>query len=456
MSFDRRTLMRGAAVAGLAGVALPGLASAADLEFRIRHQYRPFDLIAPRFVQHDAAARAGAVATGVRPVAPFCSVLVRSSGAVAAGLVGGGNSVLGRYRDGAASIEVTVGGTTTVVESVAADVPEGAGFAVVVNENAVTVLADTGGGWQPLLTNRDGVRALIDLRDPRVLKGLSYGYEGAVGRVRAGYYGQAGVRDPHVVQYADGRPVIRDGKLYLTLTNAGLGFFQQAHWGVWTLDLADPTRLTQVAQLFFARDGVVLGDHAGQIVIDGDEFVLAMSSWGDFNFAGVHVRYVRTRANVLSGVHVLPTQRMPLPTTVSSWDPAMTRIDGQWHVAFVESPAQSPSFVFHPALARGRSLERLSAVGADLTLDQTEGTIIQRIGGRWYVLASDGDARIYRKYDLAMRPQGTLNAPYGTNIPHPMVFQYRDRYWMVTFNGTQYAEPVLGYGGHGDFIVMTE
>lgn len=364
--------------------------------------------------------------------------------------------MLGRYAAGAVTIEVTVGGATTVVASAAAELPEGAGFAVVVNENAVTVLADTGGGWQPLLTNRDGVRALIDLRDPRVLRRLSYGYEGATGRVRAGYYGQAGVRDPHVVQYADGRPYIRDGKLYLTLTNAGLGFFQQAHWGVWTLDLANPTRLTQVAQLFFARDGVVLGDHAGQIVIDGDEFVLAMSSWGDFNFAGVHVRYARTRANVLSGVHVVPTQRMPLPTDVSSWDPAMTRIDGQWHVAFVESPAQSPAFVFHPALARGRSLERLSLVGADLTLDQTEGTIIQRIHGDWYVLASDGDARVYRKYDLAMRPQGTLNAPYGTNIPHPMVFRYRNRYWMVTFDGTQFAEPVLGYGTHGDFIVMTE
>jgi hypothetical protein len=456
MSLDRRTVLRGMAVAGLAGVALPGVADASELEFHIRHQFRPFDLVAPRFVQHDAPARQGVVATGVRPVAPFCAVLVRSSGAVSAGLVGEGTSVLGRYADGTATIEVTVGGTTTVVKSVAATVPAGSGFAVVVNENAVTVLADTGTGWQPLLTNRDGVRALIDLRDPRVLRRLSYGYEGAVGRVRAGYFGQAGVRDPHVVQYADGRPVIRDGKLYLTLTNAGLGFFQQAHWGVWTLDLANPTRLTQVAQLFFARDGVVLGDHAGQIVVDGDEFVLAMSSWGDFNFAGVHVRYVRTRANVLSGVHVLPTKRMPLPTDVSSWDPAMTRIDGQWHVAFVESPAQSPAFVFHPALARGRTLESLSLVGADLTLDQTEGTIIQRLHGKWYVLASDGDARVYRKYDLSMRPQGTLNAPYGTNIPHPMVFQYRNRYWMVTFNGTQYAEPVLGYGGHGDFIVMTE
>jgi hypothetical protein len=25
---------------------------------------------------------------------------------------------------------------------------------------------------------------------------------------------------------------------------------------------------------------------------------------------------------------------------------------------------------------------------------------------------------------------------------------------MLTFDGTQFAEPVLGYGGHGDFLVM--
>ncbi len=470
MSFDRRTLLRGVGAAGVASLALPGLAMAdpADLEFRIRYEFRPFDLIAPRFVQYDSVApplRDTVVSTGVRPRAPYGSVLVevRSGAGVVAGLVGDdGTRVLGTYDAGRAAIEVTLGGKTTVVRSVAANLPAPFWFAVVVNENAVTVLADTTGtgtAWQPLLTERNGVRALIDLRVPDTLGRLSYGYGGRgdalLGRVRAGYFGQAGVRDPHVVQYADGRPLIRNNKLYLTLTNAGLGFFQQAHWGVWTLDLTDPTRLEQVAALFFARDGVVLGDHAGQIVLDGDEFVLAMSSWGDFDFAGVRVNYVRTKENVLSGVHVLPTTPLPLPTPVSSWDPALTRIGGQWHVAFVESPAQSPAFVFHPALARGRTLESLSLVGADQTVDQTEGTIIQRIDGTWYVLASDGDARLYKVYDLTMRPQGTLDAPYGTNIPHPMVVHARGTWYLLTFDGTQYAEPVLGYGGHGDFIVMT-
>lgn len=477
-SIERRTLLSGLGLAGAAALVGPGPASAAppgplDLHFAVEHKYRPFALIAPRFVQYDTAVAPAAasdtlIVTDSRPRAPYGAVEVEVralGGTVLAGLAGDGVSVLGAYSAGRASIEVTVGGTTTVVDSVPATLVAPFRFAVVVNENAVTVLADptgTGTGWQPLVSERDRVRALVDLRDPQVLGRLGYAYGGrdsvTLGRVRAGYFGQAGVRDPHVVQHADGRPFIRDGKLYLTLTQAGLGFFQQAHWGVWTLDLADPTRLEQVANLFFARDDVVLGDHAGQIVWDGRRFILAMSSWGDFDGSGVHIRHATTTANVLSGVHVLATEPLPLPTSVSSWDPALTRIGGRWHVAFVESPAQSPAFVFHPALAvgpRGAAHdEGLALAGADLSVDQTEGTIIQRFGSRWHVLASDGDARQYKVYDLGMRLLGTLDAPYGTNIPHPMVVPVRGGWWLLTFDGTQYAEPVLGYGGHGDFIVM--
>jgi hypothetical protein len=30
----------------------------------------------------------------------------------------------------------------------------------------------------------------------------------------------------------------------------------------------------------------------------------------------------------------------------------------------------------------------------------------------------------------------------------------RTKYVMISFNGTQYFEPALGYGTHGDFFVM--
>ncbi len=482
----RRTVLWGAAAGAVASAvgALPaaaraGIGAAAttpfDLHFRVTRKHRPFDLIAPKFVQFDSALTPAPlttlVNTGVRPRAPFGSVVVevrRAEGTVVAGLAGGSTSVLGTLdpTTGRATIEVTAGGVTTVVADAEARVSGAFRFAVVVNENAVTALVDptgAGTGWQPLVTARDAVRALVDLRVPDVLGALGYAYGGrgdvGIGRVQAGYFGQAGVRDPHVVQHADGRPLIRDGKLYLTMTNAGLGFFQQAHWGVWTLDLADPSKLEQVAVLFFQRDGVVLGDHAGQIVYDDrtDRFILLMSSWGDFAFRGVHVRHASTAANVLSGVHVIPTERLPLPTSVSSWDPSLTRVDGRWHLAFVESEAQQPAFVFHPALAvapRGADYTRTARVGADTSVDQTEGPIIQRVGGGWYVFASDGDARQYPVYDLAMRKLGTLDAPYGTNIPHPMLVPVGREWWMITFDGTQYAEPVLGYGGHGDLVVL--
>jgi hypothetical protein len=49
-------------------------------------------------------------------------------------------------------------------------------FAFVVCENQVTGLTDTGQGWLPLLTARDQVAALIDLRDPATLSRHAFGY----------------------------------------------------------------------------------------------------------------------------------------------------------------------------------------------------------------------------------------------------------------------------------------
>ncbi len=57
---------------------------------------------------------------------------------------------------------------------------------------------------------------------------------------------------------------------------------------------------------------------------------------------------------------------------------------------------------------------------------------------------------------VRVRLQGTRDAPYVTNIPHPQIVPLPDGgHLMVTFDGTQYGESVLGYGGHGDVIVMS-
>jgi hypothetical protein len=510
----------------IAQLALPPAARLApsllDLEFSIVEQFRPFDLLPEGFVQvHEQFREAnlrrltrtglqseGAPAqmslspgrlrltssraeptllrTEAGPVAPYCTVIVTigssetgadEAGTVTAGLVrDASNYVIASFeRNGdpakaAVAIDVRVEGRTTRVASVNVDRAGVTRYAFTVNENYVTALVARGVDWVPVVQHR--ITDLLDLRNPAVLRQYRYGFgAGGAGTtvtiedVRAGYFGQAGIRDLHVISHSDGRPYIRNGKLYLTATQAGLSFFQAAHWGVWTLDLDEPYQVEPVAALFFERDGLVLGDHAGQIVADDHDggFHVAVSSWGDFAFKGMHVRYCRTFNNILSGVHVLKSARMSLPTDVSAWDPSMVRIGGRWYVGFVESPYQDPTrgFNFHPALARsdrGGSLNRLSKVGADLSRDQTEGTILQKVGGRWYLLASDGVDRQYRVYDLSMKLLGFLKAPYGSNIPHPQVIPISDQgqttYLLITFEGTQYHEELLGYGTHGDLIVM--
>ena len=347
-------------------------------------------------------------------------------------------------------------------------------FAFVANENRVIALVSSPsdlGGWRPLI-ERDiyfetgnNPATSLDLRDqsrlepsPTALRN-GFGARSETGsnilidRVRAGYFGEAGVRDPHVVQYADGAPYIKDNKLYFTQTNAGLGFFEKAHWGVWTLDLDDYTKIEQVGNIFWRNADSpsvpptkVLGHHAGQIIRDEAEsrWILIASSWGDFgpqggdrgNFgaetypdaypSGEYREQDQPRdpnaprrepppavvyeepvdiiyderpltEDILRGVRILegkkhPINDIPFPTE-GKWDPGLTRIDGVWYLSYVI--ALDLFSDFQPALAKsppnGDHLAAVEFVGADWEKVATEGPIIQKLGGEWRLFASCGD-----------------------------------------------------------------
>jgi hypothetical protein len=463
--------------------------------------------------------------------APFSTVIVdveRFSGTtgpentVFAGLVKDqSNYVTAFYNNSTkkAGLSVCVNGAVTTLGTVDATLAAPLRFAFVANENEVTALVGDGssaiGNFRPLIKRNasiydhgtpdtaDDTPTGLDLRDKTVLKDYKNGFgvratSGAIalGGVEAGYYGECGVRDPHVVQYADGTPYIKDNKLYFTLTNAGLGFFEKAHWGVWRMDLSDYTNIEQVGNIFWTNDGdptKVLGHHAGQIVRDEAKgrWIVLVSSWGDFGPQGgdraltpgvvtqnpanppVDILYAEPGSiNPLEGVHVLTGKRHPVNEvpykTEGKWDPGITRIGDRWYFAYVI--ANDLFTDFQPALARsavGADHTALTFVGTDAGKRATEGPIIQKLGSQWRVLASCGDDEPdelgfdnkYPMYTLDMRFDGYLNAPHPTNIPHPMVVPIplstgNTKYIMITFNGTQYYEPLLGYGTHGDFIVM--
>jgi hypothetical protein len=435
-------------------------------------------------------------------------------------------------------------------------------FAFVANENEITALVGDRfmdiGNFRPLIKRNattddndtpdpaDDTPTGLDLRRRDVLATFKNGFGARNGsgrpiildRVRAGYFGEAGVRDPHVVQYADGTPYIKNNKLYFTLTNAGLGFFEKAHWAVWTMDLSDYTKIEQVGNIFWYNAGqpnIILGHHAGQIVRDEAEgrWIVVVSSWGDFGPQGgdqgnfgfvtypdrvtvfdrdpddpnnpldrvepyeppVDILYdeLPLSTNLLRGVHILegkkhPVNAVPFPTE-GKWDPGLTRINGRWHLSYVI--ALDLFSDFQPALARsprGANHKAVRFVGADWGKRATEGPIIQKLGGKWRMFASCGDdepERFQNRYPIyflrAANPDtpvtrqraeegtarrlafdGYLDAPHPTNIPHPMIVpisitvngRRRTKYIMITFNGDQFFERVLGYGTHGDFFVM--
>jgi hypothetical protein len=102
--------------------------------------------------------------------------------------------------------------------------------------------------------------------------------------------------------------------------------------------------------------------------------------------------------------------------------------------------------------------------------------VIQKVGGEWYLLCSTGRGDIefegvppgsFRVYDLEMNLITYLNDttspkwPYPTNIPHPMITPLPDlpgrgdtKWIMLTFNETFFYIDFLGYGTHGNFVVM--
>ena len=117
-------------------------------------------------------------------------------------------------------------------------------------------------------------------------------------------------------------------------------------------------------------------------------------------------------------------------------------------------------FDFHPALAAGPTLDDLRLLGAATDRTATEGTTLVEVDGRMVVLASDGresprgQRARFPVLDLEMRDVGVLDAPYPTNLPWPSVAHVDGAWLMATFNGRAVGEKLLGYGTHGDLVVM--
>lgn len=415
-------------------------------------------------------ARPTVLAPGPLPqVAPYCTVMCETSAPVTLSFASGEALVEGVV-DGRAWLRVTTGDRTTVHRPRRHRWPRSQrrydAVALTLTGTHATVLTRSGGEW--IGRARVDLTGRLDTRTPSFLDGL---HVDATAPLLAGPFGQLGLRDLRVVTEADGSPYTRRrGEILLTATSAGPGFFDTAHTSVWALDLdrlGQGTELTHLSDLFFRREGKVYGDHATHLVRNDGGWLVATSTWGSFDGTGVGVVLARSDVDLLAGTHVLDTQPLVLPTDGPSagvWDPHLVRVstsstsEPEWLVGYVSATRVSPRFRFHPVLATGPRLDELTLRASRPDRTATEGTTILQIGDDWRVLASDGrdNPRAVRArfpvFDLDLEEVGTLDADYLTNLPWPTLVG--DERLMITFDGTPSGGKLLGYGTHGDVVVL--
>lgn len=388
-------------------------------------------------------------------LAPYLAIEVAAAPTVELALVSGENRLCVTYAAGGFSLAVTTGRQTTDHRSrrsgrAEADVER---VALTLTGTRLAVLALEAGQWV--------ARGIVDLRDRLDThdEGWLAGVRAEGGELRG--FGQLGLRDVRLVTRADGSPLTRDGALLLTATCAGPGFFDTAHSSVWALDPA-AQRLTHLSDVFFRRPDQpgAYGDHASHLLRDGDEWLFATSTWGDFELhhkdATVAATLAETGADLLSGRHLLDTRPLPLPTTgltsVGVWDPHLVRTPDGWLAAYVSA---RKFFRFHPVVAAGPTLDDLSLVGAAPSLKETEGSTLVRDpsgDGRWLLIASDGVGSRYPVWEVApdgLVPLDDLAAPYPSNIPWPTLVDHDGETWLIGFDGEPLGGRIVGYGTHG-------
>ena len=323
-------------------------------------------------------------------------------------------------------------------------------------------------------------RGRVDLRDrldPRAedfvagLRAVAHGTSSA----ECGGFGQLGLRDLRFVTTAEGEPVREgDGAWLLTATNAGPGFFDAAHTGVWSLD-PGPRGRSAPRRPVLPPTGAAAASTATTPPTwsaTARRWLVATSTWGDLD---VTTPQRRRRATVGSRWR---TGRRPdagpararhpgvaAPTdglgSVATWDPHLVR--ERRAAGWSASSARRSCSASTPPSRLDPTLDDLALRRRRPTRRATEGTTLLRDGAG---LAGRRQRRPRRPARPApgvpgLRPApaqlGQLDAAYLTNLPWPALAPDPDRpggWLMVAFNGRAAGGEVLGYGTHGDVVVL--
>ena len=255
----------------------------------------------------------------------------------------------------------------------------------------------------------------------------------------AGGFGQLGLRDTRFVTGEDGRPVRDDG-----------GAVADARRRPGPGSSTPPTPASGASTPTPSRSRTpptcssagptgpgVFGDHATHLVRTDGGWLVATSTWGDFEApttragrrtpAGLRVTLAETDADLLRGAHVLDTRELPLPVDGLRLDrhvgppprPARRRVAGRLR-------QRAPVLRLPPGRRRRAGARRPAAAGrGDATVRRPRARRSSRSTAGWWCWPATGAtpdaaaAPASRRTTSTMTETGALDAPYPTNLPWP-------------------------------------
>lgn len=259
---------------------------------------------------------------------------------------------------------------------------------------------------------------------------------------------QSGVRDPTIVTYRDGAPMIEDGKLYFTAT-IGMSGSESSYQGVFCVDVSSYEVEFTGALYSESVSGKSFNDHAGHLMYDEnrDKWFIFFSGWGTMDNGPDSdlYSYVGESDNDLRfGVHTVETNRMNLP-------------DGGTGIRY------DPVVIYDGSKAAWRCIHNGDGITVSETADDSftggwsqlfnrqaagiiEGGKITKIDGEYVTAYGDTNASsnlFSADYpDLsANRSDFDLDVDTGGAPPHPAIapiYRYGEtRYLMISFDGMQ-------------------
>ena len=251
-----------------------------------------------------------------------------------------------------------------------------------------------------------------------------------------------GQADPQIVQTTDGKPLIRDGRLYICFTTRGFERIFDSYQGVYSLDL-DSFELRLEGAMFFGKgDGIMYGFHATKVVYDtATEQYLVMTTTHEDTHT---LAWATTKADLLHGIHYLECTELDFPhnytrgAKFNTEDPDFFYDNeaGKWRLAYCA--IKDGSYVTY--LCESDKWNGTYRQIAESKQNNNTGIRITEVGGRRYVLSGGSETTFYIYDYPTLEYQGTFQQQYAnggfrgwpTIVPIP--YGNYERYLWITFD----------------------